>query len=388
MKELELYIHIPFCVRKCKYCDFLSFDNHPEMESAYVDALLKQLDFYGDLYSDRLISSIYIGGGTPSAISSESISKICGRILKKFVVDIDAEVTMEANPGTITSEKATAYKMAGINRISMGLQSANDDELLILGRIHTWDDFLRSYEKVLKAGITNTNIDIMTALPFQTEEKLSNTLKKVLMFRPNHISAYSLILEEGTPLFEEHWQDLAKRKHGRPTTSLPDEETEYALGELARNTLADAGYVQYEISNYAKPGFECRHNVGYWKRAEYIGIGIGAASLVNGTRFNVTSDILEYIRKMDEGDFNGALTDVQVLSKKDKMSEFMFLGLRMLEGVSVFEFQKEFATTIDKEFGYAVAKLKKQGLLIEDKGFYKLTQRGLDLANVAMSEFV
>lgn len=388
MKNLELYIHIPFCVRKCRYCDFLSFDNHEEMETPYIEALLKQLEFYGDLYSDRLISSIYIGGGTPSSISPESITRICETIYKKFVVDIDAEVTMEVNPGTITEAKAKAYKLAGINRLSVGLQSANDDELLILGRIHTWDDFLRSYEKILKAGFTNTNIDIMTALPFQTEEKLQNTLKKVLMFRPNHISAYSLILEEGTPLFDEHWQDLAKRRHGRPTSALPDEETEYALGELTKSTLEKAGYVQYEISNYAKPGFECKHNIGYWKRTEYIGVGLGAASLVNSTRFNVTRDMIEYIDKVEKEDFNGLLTDVQVLSKKEQMSEFMFLGLRMLEGVSVFDFQQEFGTTIDKTFAYEINKLKKQGLIENDKGFYKLTKRGLDVANIAMSEFV
>lgn len=388
MKELELYIHIPFCVRKCRYCDFLSFDNHGEMETPYVEALLKQLDFYGNLYSDRLISSIYIGGGTPSSISPESITKICEKIYDKFVVDIDAEVTMEVNPGTITEAKAKAYKLAGINRLSVGLQSANDDELIILGRIHTWDDFLRSYEKILKAGFTNTNIDIMTALPFQTEEKLQNTLKKVLMFRPNHISAYSLILEEGTPLFDEHWQDLAKRRHGRPTIALPDEETEYALGELTQETLEKAGYVKYEISNYAKPGFECKHNIGYWKRTEYIGVGLGAASLVNSTRFNVTRDMIEYINKIEKEDFNGLLTDVQVLSKKDQMSEFMFLGLRMLEGVSVFDFQQEFGTTIEKTFAYEINKLKNQGLMENDKGFYKLTKKGLDVANIAMSEFV
>ena len=388
MKNLELYIHIPFCIKKCKYCDFLSFDNKEEMEIPYVNALLKQIDFYGDLYKDRLISSIYIGGGTPSCLDSESITKICERIFEKFDVEVNAEITMEANPGTITSEKAAAYRAAGINRISMGLQSANDDELLILGRIHTWDEFLRSYEKILKAGITNTNIDIMTALPFQTEEKLTNTIKRILMFRPNHISAYSLILEEGTPLFEEHWQDLAKRKHGRPTIALPDEDTEYALGELTRNMLTDAGYEQYEISNYAKAGFECKHNIGYWKRDDYIGIGLGAASLVNETRFNVTRDIIEYIQKIEKEDFNGVLTDIQVLSKREQMSEFMFLGLRMLEGVSIFEFQKTFGTTIDKSFGYAISKLIKQGLLTQDKGFYRLTKQGLDLANVAMSEFV
>ena len=388
MKNLELYIHIPFCVKKCKYCDFLSFDNHKEMETPYVDALLKQIDFYGDLYKDRLISSIYIGGGTPSSLSYENTVKICERLFDKFDVSINAEVTMEVNPGTITQEKANAYAAAGINRISMGLQSANDDELKLIGRIHTWEDFLKSYECILKAGIKNTNIDIMTALPYQTEEKLQNTLKKVLMFRPNHISAYSLILEEGTPLFDEHWQDIAKRNHGRPTEAIPDEETEYALGELARTMLEDAGYARYEISNYARPGFECKHNIGYWNRTEYIGMGLGAASLVNGTRFNVTSDMIEFIKKMDEEDFNGALTDIQVLSKREQMSEFMFLGLRMLEGVSIFEFQKEFGSTIDKNFGYAISKLIKQGLLTQDKGFYRLTKRGLDVANVAMSEFV
>ena len=316
-KELELYIHIPFCVKKCDYCDFLSFPADNRTQRRYVDALQKEITCYGALYPDRKITTIFIGGGTPSWLDEEEIVRILHTVREAFEVECGAEITIECNPGTATAHKLVRYREAGINRISIGLQSAHNEELALLGRIHTWEQFLKTYDLARKAGFSNINVDLMSALPGQTLETFSDTLKKVLALKPEHLSAYSLIIEEGTPFYERYREDEKHREAGEPTELLPDEEQEYAVTKLTQRVLKEAGYHWYEVSNFAKPGYECRHNIGYWKRADYLGVGLGAASLIDNVRYANVREVLEYCKSCESlcGEFSvwkeGNQTEIQ-----------------------------------------------------------------------------
>lgn len=392
-KELELYIHIPFCVKKCDYCDFLSFPADNRTQRRYVDAVQKEIIYYGALYPDRKITTIFIGGGTPSWLDEEEIVRILHTVREAFAVEHDAEITIECNPGTATAHKLVRYREAGINRISIGLQSAHNEELALLGRIHTWEQFLKTYDLARKAGFFNINVDLMSALPGQTLETFSDTLKKVLALKPEHLSAYSLMIEEGTPFYERYREDEKHREAGEPTELLPDEEQEYAVTKLTQRVLMEAGYHWYEVSNFAKPGYECRHNIGYWKRADYLGIGIGAASLIDNVRYANVRDLEEYCKECEslweELNIRKTLcSSTEPVTREEQMEEFMFLGLRMTEGVSRAEFEQHFGTTIEAVYGDVLRQLQKEGLLVKQEGRICLTERGMDVNNYVVEQFM
>lgn len=369
--SFELYIHIPFCVRKCAYCDFLSAPGSEEAKASYTEALLREIEAVKT--EKREVSSIFVGGGTPSALSPSLMEDIFEKIHESFSVAPDAEITIEANPGTLSKEKLFLYKNAGINRLSLGLQSPEAAELKSLGRIHTYEEFLESFSLAREAGFQNINVDLMCALPDQTYEGWIRNLRTVAALHPEHISAYSLIIEEGTP--------FAKRK-----LNLPDEDTEYRMYEDTAGILAEYGYEQYEISNYAKKGLACRHNIGYWTRKEYLGLGLGAASLWGNQRFSNTSDFSEYLN--DSGSPEKIRENRETLSLEEEMSEFMFLGLRMTEGVSKAEFQESFGTPIESVYGKVLDKYKSVGLLEEKEGRIFLTRAGIHVSNGVMAEFL
>lgn len=374
MNRLSLYLHIPFCVKKCHYCDFLSAPCKDETRQEYVEALCTEIVQRAKLYKEKKVDTIFFGGGTPSLLSAEQMGKIMKTVRQEFQVLPEAEISMEVNPGTVSLEKLKAYKECGINRLSIGLQSANNEELKVLGRIHTWEVFENTWRQVRELGFSNVNIDLMSALPDQTLDSYENTLRKVLALKPEHISAYSLIIEEGTKFYE--W-------FGDDSSQLPDEVADRQMYELTRTLLEEYGYHRYEISNYALKGYECKHNVGYWKRKEYLGLGLGAASLLSNVRSNNVSDLEEYLEL-------NWIAEQEELSIKDQMEEFMFLGLRMMEGVSAQEFEQQFGTSLQEVYGMQIEKLEKQGLLQyhQETARYALTLQGIDVSNQVFVEFI
>ncbi len=448
-RELELYIHIPFCVRKCAYCDFLSAPASQETMRAYVDVLCREIREFprADQYE---VSTVFLGGGTPSILPPELTGQILSTVREKFrfvqarsrtgrgaersagpenaepIPDKKCgdpgfsqrlpEITIECNPGTADMEKLAAWRRMGINRLSLGLQSADDKELRCLGRIHTWKDFLATYHDARRAGFENINIDLMSALPGQTVDSWKRTLEKVLALSPEHISAYSLIIEEGTPFYDRYGEDARRRDAGEPCVELPSEEEEREMYRLTEQYLQKAGLYRYEISNYARPGYECRHNCGYWRRTEYAGFGLGAASLlalpetVSGKekavmgrrcaagaadheirphtffpknyRYKNPEDLAAYLAY----DFSDR--QKEELSAEDQMEEFMFLGLRMTRGVSERAFEETFGVPAGQIYGREMEKLEKQGLLCRENGRIFLSVRGTDLANYVMAEFL
>ena len=369
---IEIYIHIPFCVKKCDYCDFLSGPSSPEEQSDYVQALLREIDAVKE-GKGRSVSSIFIGGGTPSVLDAGFIGEILNRIRNKFQIQNDAEITIEANPGTADYGKLQAYRDYGINRLSIGLQSSDDRELKILGRIHNYEQFLETYKKARKAGFDNINVDLMSAIPDQTYKGWEKNLRTVAELEPEHISAYSLIIEEGTP--------FAARQ-----LNLPDEDTEYNMYEATARILKEYGYKQYEISNYAKRGMACRHNVGYWTRQDYLGFGLGASSLYGKERFSNTADRKKYL----ENSFSPELIRERepILSREDEMAEFMFLGLRMTEGVARTDFEQIFGCCIEQIYGDVLKKYESMGLLQEKNGRIFLSRAGIHVSNSVMADFL
>ena len=375
-KPLEIYLHIPFCVRKCAYCDFLSGPANGETMLRYTAALCQEIQLRESEYQGRRISSIFFGGGTPSVLPLGCIELLLKTITGRMELSPDCEITLEMNPGTAVKEKLAEYKKAGINRLSIGLQSTNDEELCTLGRIHTYRQFQDTFETAREVGFANINVDLISAVPGQTKASFLDSLRKITQLTkpPEHISVYSLIIEEGTP-FYQLYQD-------KPALFLSEEEDRDLYHET-KALLNTFGYDRYEISNYAKPGFACRHNMGYWNRAEYLGFGIGAASLYKESRF-FNSDILEdYLENPV-----GVRSTPEVLSKKDQMSEFMFLGLRLCKGVSKSEFQRIFGTTIRNVFEEAISKSIREKLMLETRDSFKLTDYGLDVSNYVMSRFL
>ncbi len=368
--KIGVYVHIPFCVRKCAYCDFLSFPAQKDVQDHYIDALCKQIDAADE---SRSVASVYIGGGTPSTIDPQQINRILCKLKERFAIEPDAEITIEVNPGTVTKEHFSIYRSAGINRLSIGLQSAWDEELKQLGRIHTYADFMNTYQDALEEGFQNINVDLMTALPGQTAEKLLYSLNKIVNLSPMHISAYSLILEEGTPFYA---------RHEAGDLQVPDEETERNLYYLTGDFLKEHGYHHYEISNFAKPGFESRHNSACWRRQDYLGFGLGAASLCRDERYRNLSDLAAYLE-----DPCGMEERIR-LSKQDRMEEYMFLGLRMLDGVSESGFFETFSQGFPECFLEAIEKLLSQGLLARENGYLKLTDEGIDHGNYVFSRFL
>ena len=384
-KKIELDRHIPFCVKKCAYCDFLSCPADDETKEKYVQALCREIEWAKDCLEEYLVDTIFIGGGTPSILEEKYIGQILDTINKNAKVSNDAEITIECNPGTLTMEKLEAYKEAGINRISLGLQSANDDELKAIGRIHNYEEFKKSFNLARLAGFKNINVDLMSALPEQTLDSYKETLAKVVTLNPDHISAYSLIVEDETPL-----KDMVE--NGEVT--LPSEDDEREMYYLTREFLTRTGYKRYEISNYAKDGYECKHNIGYWKRVEYLGFGIGAASLFEGKRFSNTSDINLYINALEKDFMNADEVweiineNEEVLTKNDEMEEFMFLGLRMTDGIKKSDFEEAFEIDIDLVYGEVLKKLESQELLIIEKDSIRLTDRGIDISNQVLACFL
>ncbi len=383
MKKLAIYIHIPFCVRKCLYCDFLSAPASDETREQYVQALCREIREERKSYVNYKIETIFLGGGTPSLLSGEQLDRILGTVFDAYQVADDCEISMEVNPGTVTKEKLKAYKRAGVNRLSIGMQSAVEEELQSLGRIHSSEDAFDTYELAIKTGFNNINIDLMSAIPGQTIESWKESLKRILDLEPApaHVSAYSLIIEEGTSFFEN-------------TPALPDEDTEREMYKITNDILSRAGYVRYEISNYAKPGYACRHNCTYWERGSYVGFGIGAASLVDQIRFSNTRNLKDYLGKYLKNATVAIKENRQELSVEEQMEEFMFLGLRMMRGVSAGKFSDLFGRTIDQVYPGIVEKYCRQGLLqkIPEQGSGEariaLTERGIDVSNVIMADFL
>lgn len=448
--ELGIYIHIPFCVHKCIYCDFLSSPADVHTRKQYVRALINEIYLtregkcankliknvlHGDntsyedmeeqavngLTSDyalydtvcmadyektimqedisgcvddiksenwHIVTSIFIGGGTPSAIDAEDISDILDAVRNNYNVSDKAEITIECNPGTMDKKKAAIYRKAGINRISFGLQSTDNNELRMLGRIHTYEQFMESYKIAREAGFDNINIDLMSALPGQTMESFKAVLEKALSLGAEHISVYSLIVEEGTRLSDNI----------DSFPPIPSDDEDRQMYYMTKEMLSSYGYEQYEISNYAQKGYECKHNLKYWERCDYLGFGIGAASLYSGRRYTNISDIGRYMdvlaeitNALDKSYVNELLqirTDMEELSKEDEMSEYMFLGLRKTKGIDITDFKEEFGTDIKDIFGEAIEDNIARGLLIHDGNCLYLSKRGIDISNTVMSDFI
>ena len=392
-EELSLYIHIPFCVRKCGYCDFLSAPADEKARDRYVQALLMEIERYrGTETADRKIKTLYIGGGTPSILSVNQLDCIIQKIKCTFNFCDDIEASMEMNPGTASKEKCRALYQMGINRLSIGLQSTNDKELNTLGRIHSYEDFINTYTWCREAGFQNINVDLMAALPYQTVESYTTGLRKIIRLAPEHISAYSLILEEGTPFYQ---------KYNSGCYPLPDEEQERLMYRKTEQILAQAGYERYEISNYAKKGYACRHNLVYWQGRDYLGLGLGSSSYMDGVRFHNTTDFNTYVNQ------GAYVENREELSVQAKMEEFMFLGLRVMAGVSGTEFEKRFGKTMEDVYGDVLRKHEEEGLLqIERKEDRKetavaepakgktniekvmLTTNGVDVSNYVFADFL
>lgn len=397
-KKLSIYIHIPFCVKKCVYCDFLSFGaDDPQINrsgairKAYVQSICRELLSYKSISKDYIVKTIFIGGGTPSILLPGEIMNILATLRSIFKVDEEAEITIEVNPGTLTAIKAAEYLAAGINRMSIGLQSAHNDELAMLGRIHTYEQFLTSYQTARDAGFRNINVDLISAIPGQTLHSYLDTLERVLKCRPEHISSYSLIVEDGTPLAGD--QKLLSK--------LPDEETDREMYEATGKVLEMSGYKRYEISNYAKPGYECRHNIVYWTMDEYIGIGIGAASFFNGRRYSNTSDIKQYVDTMEEvfekRSIDEAYRIPELLSIRHidetvdidtLMEEYVIFGLRMTRGISVADFYERFGHSLYDVYGDIIRGYVASGHMKDEKGMVCFTRKGIDVSNRILVDFL
>ena len=394
-KYVSLYVHIPFCAAKCKYCDFLSFDGESYgIMLRYVDALCQEIRAYQPIVSDYIVRSVFIGGGTPSMLDEGLITNIMAFIRKSFKLEKDAEITIEANPGTLMHQKLIGYKAAGINRISIGLQSADDDMLKKLGRIHNFDQFVASYNSARRAGFDNINIDIMSGLPGQTIHTYVDTLSRVLDFAPEHISAYSLSVEPGTPLAED--EELL--------STLPNEINDRRMYDITKQLLAAHGYYRYEFSNYAKSGYECKHNMVYWTGGEYIGLGLGSSSYFQGKRFNNIRDLNDYIEKMDaiSEKFNQDISPELIYNEAvrnlrenitpiyidSRIEEFMFLGLRMTCGVSREDFTERFNKDIYEVYGPVLNKYIGDGYMAMSNDRIYLTDKGIDGSNVILVDFL
>lgn len=421
MKEpLSLYIHIPFCVRKCLYCDFLSFpDMDYTVQKQYVNALLAEMEAYRREAEDYLVTTIFVGGGTPSALKEGLMARIFQGLQEIWRLAEQPEITIECNPGTVNREKLEEYQACGINRISFGLQSANNEELKKIGRIHNYEQFVANYHLAREVGFRNINVDLMSALPGQTMASYGRTLAKVLELRPEHISAYSLIVEEGTPLAES--KELLE--------TLPNENQDRAMYQYTKKILHSMGYERYEISNYSLPGYECRHNIGYWTGRSYLGLGLNASSDYQNQRFCNRKDLEAYLRCCNKQDFRDAQADtahdhkgikyhvedldsdctmtgseyeeggtdrllesiridVSKMTQKDRMEEFMYLGLRLIKGVSEEEFRQRFDCDMNEIYGDVIRKHIAEGLLERRAGRLCLTDRGLDVSNYVFADFL
>ena len=400
MRKLGIYVHIPFCVRKCRYCDFLSFPAAEEIKWAYVRALQREIEGEAGQKTtgktlpdtDFSVDSVFIGGGTPSVLPEGALEEILDSLRKccRFSVCPEPEITVEVNPGTVDRRKLESYRKAGVNRISIGTQSVHGEELAYLGRVHSAADFFRTYGETVEAGFTNINVDIMAALPGQSVADYMDNLSQVAGLCPAHISAYSLIIEEGTPFYDLYGGERCRQESSGTENGcilpLPSEDEEREMYERTDSFLREKGYHRYEISNYAMPGRECRHNKGYWTRQDYVGFGLGAASMVDNVRWKNLTGMDDYLRLAGtEG--AGVKREIQRLSRREQMEEFLFLGLRLTEGIGRGEFRQAFGVDVEEVYGTVLGKLCAQGLL-ETDGRIRLTDYGRDVSNYVMAEFL
>lgn len=373
MKNKSLYVHIPFCKQKCFYCDFPSFSGKETLIDDYLNSLEKEVNLR---VGDTAISTIFIGGGTPTYLNLKELNKL-STIMKKINLKSGGEFTVECNPGTLNEEKLKILKDMGVNRLSIGLQAVQDRLLKEIGRIHSYEEFKKNFTLARKLGFNNINVDLMFALPDQSLEDLEETLGEIINLEPEHISCYSLIVEEGT-IFYKLFDD------GK--LNVPDEELERNMYLKSLDTLKQNGYNQYEISNFSKPGYECKHNIVYWSLDDYIGVGSGAHSYVDEKRISNYTSIDKYIKLIREN--GNAIEDVFENSIKDDMEEFMFMGLRKIEGVSKEEFRKRFKKDIHEVYGDVIFLHIKNKLLIEDDEKVYLTGRGIEVSNYVMKDFI
>ena len=386
-KQIGLYIHIPFCKQKCSYCDFCSYAEKQNLISKYIKCLLQEIKEVGinnradfengkdDLFS---IKTIYIGGGTPSLIESKYIVQIMEEIKSNFELDENVEITIEVNPGTVTLEKLEDYNKAGINRLSIGLQSTHEHLLKEIGRIHTYLDFLDTYRFAREAGFENINVDLMIGLPNQTLAEVQDSIEEIVSMEPEHISVYSLILEEITPLFKKVEDGL----------ELPDEELERKMYWTVKQTLEANGYNHYEISNFAKENYESKHNLDCWSQKEYIGFGVAAHSYTNGIRYSNIENLEQYIKNYEEDKTEENLIFHEKQDREAMQKEYMLLGLRKIDGVSIQEFKIKFVANPVFLYHDKLEKLVNEDLIEIDGDQIKLTNKGLDLANIVWEEFV
>ncbi len=386
-KQIGLYIHIPFCKQKCSYCDFCSYANKESFIKRYIQCVLKEIievgnnnkiDFENgkdDLFS---VKTIYIGGGTPSLIESKYIVQIMEEIKSNFELDENAEITIEVNPGTVTLEKLEDYNKVGINRLSIGLQSTHEHLLKEIGRIHTYLDFLDTFRFAREAGFENINVDLMIGLPNQTLEEVKDSIEEIVSMEPEHISVYSLILEENTPLFKKVEEGL----------ELPNEDLERKMYWAVKQTLEQNNYIHYEISNFAKQGYESKHNLDCWNQKEYIGFGVAAHSYTNGIRYSNIENLEQYIKNYDEDKTEENLVFHEKQDMEAMQKEYMLLGLRKIDGVSIQEFKIKFVANPVFLYHDKLEKLVNEELVEIDGDMIKLTNKGLDLANIVWEEFV
>mgnify|MGYP000655328387 CR=1 FL=1 len=380
-KPLELYVHIPFCIRKCAYCDFVSGPGTKAMQKEYEEALLAEIDAAEETAESEVIS-VFFGGGTPSAVDAGMLARVMEKLRSKYVFSEDAEITLEANPGTLDAEKLKCYRKSGFNRISIGCQSVHDEELKRLGRIHTFAEFQESFALARDAGFANINVDLMSGLPEQSEEKWEESLRTIAELSPEHISAYSLIVEPGT-LFAEQKLDL------------PDEDTEREMYARTAEILAEYGFFQYEISNYALPESVCRHNLKYWHCEEYLGVGTGAASYMKTNssgdycRLKVITDTKAFseIDWNDPASLDKCFAECDILSLQEQMEEMAFLGLRTKEGVRLSSFYERFGKSFNEVYGEVVKKYTAMGMMKADETHVALTLKGMEVANWIMADF-
>ena len=378
-KNISLYLHIPFCVRKCRYCDFLSFsDCSYTRQKEYVTALQEEIRAWKEAAENYQVRSVFLGGGTPSVLLDGFVGEIFQTLYEVWDISANAEITIEANPGTITRQKLIEYRTCGVNRLSMGLQSTVNQELQCLGRIHTYEQFLANYKMAREEGFRNINVDLMSALPGQNLHSYGQTLARIVKLEPEHISAYSLIIEPGTPFAED--TEILKQ--------LPSEEAERRMYHYTNVILQSLGYERYEISNYSKPGYACYHNQVYWTGGEYLGLGIGASSYWNEMRFHNTENPEKYIQKIKGKQIEAIREDIIPDTRRSRMEEFMFLGLRLMRGVSATDFEERFGITMQEQYGTVIDNYVEQGYLTWNQERLRLTERGIDVSNRIMADFL
>lgn len=378
MEELGIYIHIPFCKQKCFYCDFCSFANKNEMQGKYVETVINEIKniTHKEKYT---VTTIYLGGGTPSILNPNYIKNILQEIKSSFEILDDAEITIEINPGTVNEEKLKRYKEYGINRLSIGLQSANDKILKNIGRIHDYKQFEETFFYARKCGFKNINVDLMIGLPTQAIEDVKQTLEKIIQKNPEHISVYSLIIEEGT---------IIEKLINENKLQLPDEETERIMYWTVVNELKENGYNQYEISNFSKKTYESKHNTNCWKQNQYIGLGTSAHSYLNKKRYSNTNNIEEYIKNIQENNISKNITIHEEQTEESTMNEYMLLGLRMIQGININEFKQKFKIDPTIKYKEILEKLQKENLIQITETSIKLTKQGIDFGNIVWEEFI